>query len=168
MQDCIASQVFPAASMGETHASNGRPRTAAQGLRVARTAQRNGFTAVRKTNAIHAPISKSISQQLSGGLRGPFFYGRAVRASLPSPGNGESGARARPRRFGSCLAAAQPAHPCPVVQSVRRDSVSRRKRILSPSRTPSVATSCGKSLPQHEQFHGSSRGKQVGRPTGMN
>ena len=40
--------VFPAASMGATHASRGRPWMAAPGLREAGTAQRNGFTAVRK------------------------------------------------------------------------------------------------------------------------
>ena len=32
MQDAIASQVFPAGPMGETHASNGRPRTGRTGL----------------------------------------------------------------------------------------------------------------------------------------
>src|ERR1700676_4498014 len=51
MQDCIASQVFPAASMGATHASRGWPSatrkcrggpgTVTQGLGGARIAQRN-------------------------------------------------------------------------------------------------------------------------------
>jgi len=40
--------VFPAASKGATHASHGWPWMATQGLRVAGTAQRNGFTAARK------------------------------------------------------------------------------------------------------------------------
>jgi hypothetical protein len=38
MQEGIASQVSPGASMGETHASNGRSRMAALGLRKARRA----------------------------------------------------------------------------------------------------------------------------------
>ncbi|MGO9513989.1 MAG: hypothetical protein ACLP2F_10150, partial [Steroidobacteraceae bacterium] len=38
MQDCIASQVFPAASTGATHASHGRPWKATPGLRAAGTA----------------------------------------------------------------------------------------------------------------------------------
>ncbi len=38
MQDGIASQVFPAASMGATHASRGWPWMATQGLREAGTA----------------------------------------------------------------------------------------------------------------------------------
>ncbi|MGO9513996.1 MAG: hypothetical protein ACLP2F_10185, partial [Steroidobacteraceae bacterium] len=38
MQDCIASQVFPAASTGATHASRGWPWMATQGLRAAGTA----------------------------------------------------------------------------------------------------------------------------------
>jgi len=43
-----------------------------------------------------------------------------------------------------CLAAARPSHPCLGVRSVRRDLISRRKRHPpSPSRTSSVATSCG-------------------------
>src|SRR2546430_218747 len=51
MQDCIASQVFPAASSGATHASRGWPWMVTLGLRGAGTAQRNGFTAVRKMPA---------------------------------------------------------------------------------------------------------------------
>jgi hypothetical protein len=41
------------------------------------------------------------------------------------------GVRARPLRFGSCLAAALPDHPWSSVRSVRRDIVSRRKYIRS-------------------------------------
>ncbi|MGO9515242.1 MAG: hypothetical protein ACLP2F_16605, partial [Steroidobacteraceae bacterium] len=36
MQDCIASQVFLAASTGATHASRGWPWMATQGLRASR------------------------------------------------------------------------------------------------------------------------------------
>jgi hypothetical protein len=43
---------FPGGPMGRTHAFDGRPLTAALGLR-ARTAQRNGCTAVLERATIH-------------------------------------------------------------------------------------------------------------------
>jgi hypothetical protein len=59
-----------------------------------------------------------------------FSDGRAVHTSMCSPGTGESGARLRPRRFTiHGFAAAQTAHPCAVVRSVRRDFVSYREDI---------------------------------------
>ncbi len=49
--------------------------------------------------------------------RAPIFYVWSGRSNiLSSPGDGESGA---PRRFASCSAAGQPAHPCAVVRAVR-------------------------------------------------
>jgi hypothetical protein len=85
---------------------------------------------------------------------------------LHSPGTGESGARARPRRSGrnaalSCSAAVQPAPPCAGVRRTRltlprcgpaglsivlrsvgstRFCISSKMHPISPSRTPSVAT----------------------------
>jgi hypothetical protein len=53
-------EVFPAAPMGETHASNGRPWMVAPGLRAAGIAQRNGFTAVRKTHADQSVVGHSV------------------------------------------------------------------------------------------------------------
>jgi hypothetical protein len=47
--------VLLAASMGATHASRGWPGTDTQGLREAGTAQRNGFTAVRKMPCFARP-----------------------------------------------------------------------------------------------------------------
>jgi hypothetical protein len=53
---------------------------------------------------------------------------------------GQNFLRFRPRRFGSCLAAVQPGHPCPVVRRRAACPASRRKPVVChPWQTPLVA-----------------------------
>jgi hypothetical protein len=99
---------------------------------------------------------------------------RRMRLTLPSPGDGESEARLRPRRFTiHGFAAAQTAHPCAVVRSVRRDFVSRRKDIRpyppgSRTKRPSIrcyriaALSCSARGPAQTSMFG--RSPQCGSP----
>jgi hypothetical protein len=76
----------------------------------------------RKAIALRSPCFA----QAQGGL--PWPPVRRMRLTLG--GCGENFLRFRPRRFGSCLAAVQPGHPCPVVRRRAAHPASRRKPVI--------------------------------------
>jgi hypothetical protein len=79
MQESIASQIFVATSRGETPASNGWPWMATLGFREARTAQRNGFTAVRQ---IHHYSAGTSFRTVGLGSASPFAPPVRMRTTL--------------------------------------------------------------------------------------
>jgi hypothetical protein len=149
-----ARKVFPAASMGATHALRGWPRKVTQGLRAARTAKRNGFTAALNLCADSCLSTRLLALTVMLRNRSTYHHIRSTTQDRRSRSRCSSASRSRSSSASSSDAPSNESASItdsrsadskyPWISARVRDNVSSRRTPAARPEIPHPTLPCGK------------------------